>query len=108
MLKKKPSSNSSPPKSKQPLSTGNLTPSLNESNDNRLKRNANGGILVTTEEIRNAFEFLDVDQSGKISLANLKSKLVFFTFQCLIPCKNSHIIDLMLLLQLPYLDFMPA
>ena len=31
-----------------------------------------GGILITDEELRAAFDFFDVNSSGKITLANLK------------------------------------
>mmetsp|Transcript_8651 Transcript_8651/g.8789 ORF Transcript_8651/g.8789 Transcript_8651/m.8789 type:complete len:203 (+) Transcript_8651:171-779(+) len=44
-----------------------------------VKKNDHGGVLVTTEELRAAFDFLDADQTGKVSLGNLKSRLgVFF------------------------------
>lgn len=45
----------------------------------KVKKNAKGGVLVTQEEMKLAFDFLDTDKSGKISLANLKKRLgVFF------------------------------
>ena len=45
----------------------------------KVKLNAKGGILVTNAEIENAFGFLDIDKTGKVSLANLKKRLsVFF------------------------------
>lgn len=46
--------------------------------DVRIKKNAVGGILVTPEEIKSAFDFLDVDKSGKVSIVNLKSRLQVF------------------------------
>lgn len=45
----------------------------------KVKKNARGGVLVTADEMKLAFDFLDSDKSGKISLANLKKRLsVFF------------------------------
>lgn len=47
--------------------------------DSRIRKNHRGGILITPEEIKLAFDFLDCDKSGKVSLANLKKRLgVFF------------------------------
>jgi calmodulin len=47
--------------------------------NDKVKKNAKGGVLVTPEEMKLAFDFLDTDKSGKISLANLKKRLsVFF------------------------------
>jgi hypothetical protein len=46
--------------------------------DSRIRKNNRGGILVTPEEIKLAFEFLDCDKSGKVSLANLKKRLAVF------------------------------
>jgi hypothetical protein len=38
-----------------------------------------GGVLITPEEIRAAFEFLDVDGEKKVSMSGLKRRLqVFF------------------------------
>lgn len=34
-----------------------------------------GGVLVTSEELRAAFDFLDIDQTGRVTLGNLKSRL---------------------------------
>lgn len=46
---------------------------------NVVRKNAKGGVLVTPEELRMAFDFLDVDRTGKVSLVNLKRRLgVFF------------------------------
>ena len=45
----------------------------------KVKLNAKGGILVSNTEISHAFNFLDMDKTGKVSLANLKKRLgVFF------------------------------
>lgn len=43
--------------------------------DHRVRKNSNGGILVTKDEIKCAFELLDVDASGVISMHNLKKRL---------------------------------
>jgi calmodulin len=50
----------------------------NTAPDSRIRKNNRGGILVTPEEIKLAFEFLDCDKSGKVSLANLKKRLAVF------------------------------
>ena len=56
----------------------NTTSSLNV-DTSKVKLNSKGGVLVTNAEIQNAFAFLDVDKSGKITLASLKKRLgVFF------------------------------
>ena len=46
--------------------------------DNGVARNAKGGVLVKEEEIKAAFDFFDIDSSGKITLENLKSRLGAF------------------------------
>jgi hypothetical protein len=46
--------------------------------DSRVRRNHRGGILISPEEIKLAFDFLDCDKSGKVSLANLKKRLAVF------------------------------
>ena len=43
-----------------------------------IKTNSKGGILVTQEELQCAFNFLDVDKQGKITIANLKKSLSIF------------------------------
>ena len=43
-----------------------------------VKLNSKGGILVTKEEVQEAFSFLDVEKSGKITMANLKKRLLTF------------------------------
>lgn len=40
--------------------------------------NAKGGVAVTEDELRTAFEFFDVDMTGKITLSNLKKRLGVF------------------------------
>jgi calmodulin len=57
-----------------------LVPARRESHlEPRVRKNYRGGVLITPEEIKIAFDFLDTDRSGKISLANLKKRLgVFF------------------------------
>lgn len=47
--------------------------------DSKVRKNHRGGVLITPEEIKLAFDFLDCDKTGKVSLANLKKRLgVFF------------------------------
>lgn len=41
----------------------------------KLKLNSKGGVLVTQAEVANAFAFMDVDKSGKLTFANLKKRL---------------------------------
>ncbi|KAH9111954.1 hypothetical protein AeMF1_013606 [Aphanomyces euteiches] len=41
-------------------------------------RNAHGGVLITREQIRAAFDFFDVEHKGCITLDNLKSRLSLF------------------------------
>mmetsp|Transcript_3598 Transcript_3598/g.10917 ORF Transcript_3598/g.10917 Transcript_3598/m.10917 type:complete len:119 (-) Transcript_3598:326-682(-) len=41
-------------------------------------RNSKGGVLVTDEELRAAFDFFDVENSGTITLANLRKRLGVF------------------------------
>jgi calmodulin len=42
------------------------------------RKNANGGVLVSRGEIDAAFNFLDAEKRGKISIGNLKKKLTPF------------------------------
>ena len=45
----------------------------------RVRKNRLGGVHVSDDEIRIAFDFLDVDKTGRITLHNLKKRLgVFF------------------------------
>ena len=41
-------------------------------------RNSRGGVLVTDDELKSAFEFFDVEGSGKITQAQLKKRLGVF------------------------------
>jgi len=43
-----------------------------------VKLNSKGGILMTKEEVQEAFSFLDVEKAGKITMANLKKRLLTF------------------------------
>ena len=67
-----------------------------------VKKNAKGGVLITPEEIQMAFQLMDADKSGQISLQNLKKRLgvlfpelsikdyryrAIFAFVCILPCK---------------------
>ena len=41
----------------------------------KVKKNSKGGVLISPEEIQMAFQMLDVDKNGQISLPNLKKRL---------------------------------
>ncbi|KAE8989725.1 hypothetical protein PR001_g21691 [Phytophthora rubi] len=41
-------------------------------------QNEFGGVLVTPEQIRMAFQFLDVEKKGRVTLENLRSRLGIF------------------------------
>lgn len=41
----------------------------------KVKKNAKGGVLITPEEIQMAFQLMDVDKNGQISLQSLKKRL---------------------------------
>lgn len=41
----------------------------------KVRKNANGGVLITPEEIQMAFQLLDIDKTGQVSLNNLKKRL---------------------------------
>ena len=41
-------------------------------------QNEKGGVLVTDDELAAAFEFFDMDGSGKITMTNLRKRLGVF------------------------------
>jgi len=43
-----------------------------------VRRNKNGGVAISKEEIAGAFSFLDAEKTGKVSLGNLKKRLAPF------------------------------
>jgi hypothetical protein len=49
-----------------------------EVNPNDVPKNAKGGVLVTDEELRAAFEFFDMDGRGKITAASMRKRLGAF------------------------------
>jgi hypothetical protein len=49
-----------------------------EVNANDVPKNAKGGVLVTDEELRAAFEFFDMDGRGKITAASMRKRLGAF------------------------------
>ena len=52
--------------------------SVQQKEDDAVPRNAKGGVLVTSDELRAAFDFFDVDGAGKITAANLRKRLGVF------------------------------
>jgi calmodulin len=71
----------SPTKSNRPGSPSGVLnySAANQVDTTKIRLNEKGGILVTENEIASAFNFLDVDKTGKVSIANLKKRLsVFF------------------------------
>ena len=42
-------------------------------------RNSNGGILISDDEIKAAFDFFDIKGSGKVTVSNLKERLEALT-----------------------------
>ncbi|EQC29134.1 hypothetical protein SDRG_13166 [Saprolegnia diclina VS20] len=63
-----PRRNSSPRQS-----TANLFSALEA-----VPRNEHGGVLVTRDQIRAAFDFLDVEHRGLVTMENLKTRLSIF------------------------------
>jgi Ca2+-binding EF-hand superfamily protein len=43
--------------------------------EDRVKKNAKGGVLITPEEIQNAFSILDMEKTGQLNIATLKKRL---------------------------------
>jgi calmodulin len=43
--------------------------------EDRVKKNAHGGVLITTEEINAAFQILDLEKTGQLTIATLKKRL---------------------------------
>ncbi|CEG41844.1 hypothetical protein PPTG_11621 [Plasmopara halstedii] len=41
-------------------------------------KNKLGGVLVTSEQIHTAFQFLDIEKNGRVTLENLRSRLGIF------------------------------
>ena len=72
------SSSSATPRQRK-RTVGAPTPIIPNDPNEQLKRNSKGGILVTDEEIQNAFNFLDIEKQGRINLNTLRKSLsVFF------------------------------
>ncbi|ETV91750.1 hypothetical protein, variant 1 [Aphanomyces invadans] len=51
---------------------------IDSSISDQVLRNAKGGVLVTKEQIRAAFDFFDVERKGVVTMENLKSRLGIF------------------------------
>jgi hypothetical protein len=41
----------------------------------KVRKNASGGVLITQEEIQTAFQLLDIEKNGQVTLQNLKKRL---------------------------------
>lgn len=76
-----PARNSSPshaiPRLSSPAREGG-GPAVDHSNHDNIKRNAKGGVLVTYDDIAIAFQMLDSDGTGQLTLAGLKRRLGAF------------------------------
>lgn len=53
-----------------------------------MPKNAKGGVAVSEEEIEAAFKFLDLQNSGRITMHSLKKRLSVI-YKC-VPCNNHH------------------
>ncbi|ETV70351.1 hypothetical protein H257_14041 [Aphanomyces astaci] len=51
---------------------------VDSSISDQVLRNENGGVLVTKDQIRAAFDFFDVEHNGVVTMDNLKSRLGVF------------------------------
>jgi hypothetical protein len=71
----KKQSDSSPGRARQVL----IRAQSSAADFSKVRKNAKGGILISPEEIQAAFEFLDADKEGRVSMSSLKKRLqVFF------------------------------
>ena len=71
---------SKPSKKKTSLSVVNRRISTNNAlyDLSKVPKNSRGGVLVTPQEIQSAFQFFDLDGTGKITMGNLKKRLSVF------------------------------
>mmetsp|Transcript_18269 Transcript_18269/g.30636 ORF Transcript_18269/g.30636 Transcript_18269/m.30636 type:complete len:250 (+) Transcript_18269:70-819(+) len=65
----------SPPKMGSMTNTSGSTRFTSRSGGEKIRKNAKGGVLVSPEEIQLAFQMLDENKSGQVSLNNLKKRL---------------------------------
>lgn len=58
-------------------SFGSISPTRSSApvKTDKVKKNSKGGVLVTPEEIQMAFQLLDVEKSGQLTVQNLKRRL---------------------------------
>eukprot|EP01032_Pedospumella_encystans_P016683 gene16683-19026_t len=63
--------------SSKTASFGSISPTRSSApvKTDKVKKNAKGGVLVTAEEIQMAFQLLDVEKSGQLTVQNLKRRL---------------------------------